>query len=487
MKIKVAGYNIDADLLERFRSMLRYFADYYEGEDIDPAGGVRSFLAMDNLTPETISAAYARISRDPAQIGVLRSQACYGVARARRSNSKIIFDMGHASVAEHAVFNIDVTGVSRLATEEIEARRLMSFTEKSQRYIALQREFVVPSEIRSTPLEGDFSALCRDLFDAYSEFLPPLEKHFASMGVERSDLSAREDARYLLPLATGAQFGMTANARSIEHLLRRTINHPLVELRDFARQLRAEVEKTTPSLIRHLDNQPEPVEQITLSGKVEDVSEDVILFHFTPEGDTATIAALLFGGESASWAEAWDRASAMNQSARKSYLRDKLSGLKAFDSLPREYELAHFRYQLRISASAYAQLKRHRITTQLVKPYNPALGITIPRSIVEAGLEGEFSALMRRVEDLYYRMVEENPAFAQYILTNAHRRLVIFQANAREMHHLARLRMDNTAQWDIRRLAMRMVELAREKAPLTMELACGKDEFDRASRDFFGE
>ena len=48
---------------------------------------------------------------------------------------------------------------------------------------------------------------------------------------------------------------------------------------------------------------------------------------------------------------------------------------------------------------------------------------------------------------------------------NAHRRRILVAANARELYHLARLRMDGHAQWEIRELVGRMVELARRAAP----------------------
>ena len=72
------------------------------------------------MTPETLSASYARISRDPRSVDKLRAVARTEVAKARRSNRNIIFKMGHHSIAEHAVFNFDILGVSRLALEEIE-------------------------------------------------------------------------------------------------------------------------------------------------------------------------------------------------------------------------------------------------------------------------------------------------------------------------------------------------------------------------------
>ncbi len=59
----------------------------------------------------------------------LRKKSLAEVQKARSSNQTIIFDMGHSSIAEHAVFNIDIIGVSRYLTEFIQRSRLASFTE----------------------------------------------------------------------------------------------------------------------------------------------------------------------------------------------------------------------------------------------------------------------------------------------------------------------------------------------------------------------
>ena len=63
------------------------------------------------LTPETIAAAYARIS-EQRPVNELRALAMKEVEKARKSNRNIVFTMGHSSIAEHAVLNIDVIGVS---------------------------------------------------------------------------------------------------------------------------------------------------------------------------------------------------------------------------------------------------------------------------------------------------------------------------------------------------------------------------------------
>ncbi|NOZ01191.1 MAG: FAD-dependent thymidylate synthase [Deltaproteobacteria bacterium] len=132
-KVLLAGYNVDRDVL-----------DEVVGNRADPPP----------LTPETVSAAYARISRDPRPVTELRKDSCEDVARARRSMSTIVFKYGHHSVAEHAAFNFDILDVSRLAVESIERHRLASYTEKSQRYIRLGEDFVVPVEVREAGLDS---------------------------------------------------------------------------------------------------------------------------------------------------------------------------------------------------------------------------------------------------------------------------------------------------------------------------------------------
>ncbi len=111
MKVVLAGYNIDTQVLNE---------------------ALEAGVAKERLTPEIISAAYARISRDSRSVGELRSLALEEVEKARSSNRTIIFKMGHHSVAEHAVFNFDVVGISRLAIEWLERFLLEDFLRTSQ-------------------------------------------------------------------------------------------------------------------------------------------------------------------------------------------------------------------------------------------------------------------------------------------------------------------------------------------------------------------
>jgi thymidylate synthase ThyX len=135
-----------------------------------------------------------------------------------------------------------------------------------------------------------------------------------------------------------------------------------------------------------------------------------------------------------------------------------------------------------VSASCFAQLKRHRMATLLPQPYAPELGVTEPDAFAAAGISESYAETCRSAQPVYDKLRELAPAAAAYALTNGHRRRVLFRANARELYHFASLRLDRHAQWDIRRVAEEMIRLARERMPLAMLLAAGKDRFAEVRR-----
>ena len=138
------------------------------------------------------------------------------------------------------------------------------------------------------------------------------------------------------------------------------------------------------------------------------------------------------------------------------------------------------------SAACFGQLKRHRMASLIPQAYAPALGPKIPPLVLEAGLTEIFNDVMEQSEALHDKILPRSPAAAAYVLTQAHRRRVIFSCNARELYHVARLRQDQHAQWDIRALADQMLAAARQELPLTLMLACGKHCFDEVKEREIG-
>ncbi|MDP2854776.1 MAG: FAD-dependent thymidylate synthase [Smithellaceae bacterium] len=482
MNILLAGYNIDYDLIRELQE--------------------KSGLKQD-ITPETISAAYARISRSPKSVDELRADAVAYVDKARKSNRNIVFEMGHSSVAEHAVFNIDIIGVSRLLVEEIEKFRLCSYTEKSQRYVLFDKDFVVPDEIAEAGLKNLFvetvqmqNHFYHQLYDELRPYVFEQNKELAENPANKSMLEgwAKEDARYAISLATETQLGMTINARNLELMLRRLSALPLAEARLFSEKLYAATKDIAPSLIRY--TQATEYDRLTrqnlrefcegYTGKKESRSSEAVrLVWATPDADIKAAAALLFSSSGLGYDHCLREAKRMSLREAKALFKTAFAHIQAYDTVLRELENIDLQFELIMSASCFAQLKRHRMATIVSQDYDPALGVTVPPAVRAIGRQKEFMMMIKKTNSVHELIKQRNPGAAAYVLTNAHRKRVFMKLNARELYHLARLRADTHAQWDIRHLSEKMLKQARKVMPQTLMMACGKDGFASQQKKIF--
>jgi thymidylate synthase ThyX len=199
------------------------------------------------------------------------------------------------------------------------------------------------------------------------------------------------------------------------------------------------------------------------------------------------VTALLHSHGTGDFDRCRERAAALGPQGRLDVVRAALAHLGPHDSVPREFEHASLQYELVVSAACFGQLKRHRMATLTTQDYDLHLGITIPPSFEPTGLVAPLKELRDASEGLWHMLRERVGAqVAPYVLLNAHRRRVLWTANVRELYHVARLRLDSHAQWDIRRLAGRIIALAQAEVPSLLLLACGKDQFDELRAREFG-
>ena len=443
----------------------------------------RGSLEGIQLSPESIAAAYARISRSSHSVDRLRREARQDVAKARKSNERIVFEMGHASIAEHAVFNFDIEGVSRLALEELERSRLASYTERSQRYVMIGKDFFWPQEMqRVSDVAGKMNELMESLSDAYRALYQgilmslnsePREgggKENSAARARKAEEMAREDARYVLPLCTTGQVGVTINARSLEDTVRRMAGSRLSEVRELADRLEAEALKVTPSLVRYTEAVPCPFEAPLVASSAASDGPRVSLLDATVDGEAKLAEALTWmTGRPVLSLEDLGRQMAEYYVPGSPHLR-----------APRLFELLDFTFEVVVSGTCFAQLKRHRMATILAGPYDLGLGVRVPPTITRAGVEERYLDACRRAQAVASEWMGRFPeasTAAAYCLTNGHQRRVRVKMNLRELYHFSRLRLDEHAQWEIRLLAREICDQARGRFPVACAFLCGKHEY----------
>ncbi|MFQ5474882.1 MAG: FAD-dependent thymidylate synthase [Candidatus Nanoarchaeia archaeon] len=529
VEVRLAGYNIDAEVVEAAKQLI--LAVQNGDEDILEAVRQGGFIRPEQFSPETVPAAYARISRDPRHLAEIRADARDDVEKAQKSNATIVFDMGHKSVGNHANFNLDVTGISRLAIESLEARRIgTGYTEKSQRYITMEGDYVRPADLSPEDL-ASFVNLIENVQNAFyaRNFETLVEYHFENAGKQyktgkrnkRLEGLGKEDARFALGLATEGQVGVTFSATALEHAVRILKYSPIAEERDLAQKLYAAAVPIAPSLTWYTDperfeeqfgrpledgnfrDSPQTMKKAAADvfAKLPDRLENPLNVKYSNtvsdvtridcnDIDTNVMAAVLFANSKEPLKRCYQAAGHLNANPEKSmqFMQEILQHVTGYDNPPREFEFAEgLKFAVDVSSSCFAQYKRHRMMTLLAQDYDPDLGIIVPDSIKETGLEQELQDVCGQSADLHAKFKERYGKAAEYCLTNAHKRRILVGINPREMNHFSRQRCDGHAQWDIRSRSNAMVWLAREIAPLAHLVTCGKDAFAARHKEIYGK
>ncbi|MGH2404300.1 MAG: FAD-dependent thymidylate synthase, partial [bacterium] len=444
------------------------------------------------LPPEVIAVAFAKTSRSPRPFREIASELTQ--EQSSEFHEKWVLGYGHGSVAEHAVLHLALENLSRLAIESLESNRLCSYTEKSTRYQIFDTFFVPPAVAASTHAER-YLATCRHLFETYKASLEPVRRVIEDWYPRKEDEADRAYAarirsryvdvcRFLLPCATLANVGMTANARALEHAITKMLSHPLEEVRAIGGEVKAVATGEVPTLVKYADPSPyliqtaealEATAAALVDGGTPDQDSDALdhpqagtgvrLVHFDNDAEQRVVTSCLYRHGRASYDAAWRQAAAMRPAERTAVIEEALGRLRRHDAPLRETEHTTYTFEITCDQGAYFDLKRHRMMTQSPQPPTVELGYAVPRAIDEAGLGARYREAIDRATDAYRVIAADHPREAAYLVTNAHNRRFLATMNLRELYSLVPLRARESGHFSYRRIALLLYEAVRAVHP----------------------
>lgn len=183
--------------------------------------------------PDNLVASAARLCYSAADIPTIRERL--SGAKAGELVRKLI-GMGHESPLEHVSFTFGIEGVSRALTHQLVRHRIASFSQQSQRYVAMKSfDFVVPPSIAADPAAHQ----------AYQEAMAYLKEAYAGLLA----VVPAEDARYVLPNACATKIVVTMNARSLYNFFNlRCCRRAQWEIQELAWQMYALVKEVAPAV-----------------------------------------------------------------------------------------------------------------------------------------------------------------------------------------------------------------------------------------------
>src|SRR5579885_806104 len=284
-------------------------------------------------------------------------EAVVNVQRGRKFFDTWLAQYGDDSIAEMGNIHVCIEGASIIAIKEFQDKRIgISPLEKSTRYVQFwekrpdgEYQYIVPGEIKDSPLERDYKEAMDSLFETYISIA---ESHLAFIkrkypkGEDETDKSFTnsraakrfDDIRDILPWGHQSNFAMSGNGRAFEDVINRCLMHPLGEIRWWGQQVCNELEKVVPSFVRRpKTTRGAEVQLYRHNMKVlrdelykEFIDEDIVsrqkkwvqLVSYTPEPEIEVIATFLYtSGATSSLADMRQQVKKLGSRKRKEILK----------------------------------------------------------------------------------------------------------------------------------------------------------------------
>jgi len=473
-------------------------------------------FALTNL-PETVKGAlFARYSRSgkslrrlfldefadkvtPESSAAPASHESAAVARAERLYARVFSDYGDDSVAQLGGAHIACEYVSNVLTKVLEWGRLMSYLEQSTRYVPYtdrrngRWRYHVPAEIGSGALHDQYLRTMDAAFASYADWIPRMQAHFEarhprsgsdSEAVHRAAIRAKalDTLRGMLPAATQSNVGLYGSGQAFEAQLLRMRAHPLIEVRECARDMLRELRKVIPAFLTRVD-QPDrggrwseylastrdrsgEVASQLLQGIEVEPRDEVTLADFDPEGEVKVVAAALYAASTLPDDQLLAFARRMSVDDRARLLRAYVGDRGNRRHRPgRALERTSYRFDVLTDYGAFRDLQRHRLLTLEWQPLTTRHGYNEPAALVEAGGGEMWQRVMDDSAALHERLRSEgHESVAAYAVAMAYRVRFYMEMNAREAMHVIELRSAPQGHPAYRRVCQRMHTLIADQA-----------------------
>lgn len=461
----------------------------------------------DTLSPVTIAAAMARLSRrgDDMRVTIL-DEFADKLGKDEKLLERVITAYGDDSVQQLGGIHVVVENASNILTKKLEWGRLAAYLEQSTRYIYFDQKdkngkyrYYVPTELKPS-IKKQYIEAMDAIFDQYSSMVhelteyvrnnsqtPKAERDIAWQGATRAQ--ACDAVRSVLPVATTSTVGIFASGQALESLIMHLQSDELPEAQVVGNQLLEEARKVIPTFLQRADKPERGGAMIAYRANtfqaVKKLAKDylptnhassptkaVSLNDFWPKNELLLVPDMLYEHSSLPLEELQSEVSSWGYDKKievfKAYMGERLNRRHRPG---RALEKAHYSWDLVCDYGIFRDLQRHRMVDDLNwQLLTPRYGFEIPKLVEDAGLSDAFEACFDVSLKLYSLLQQAGYQLeAQYATLLGHRMRWKVTYNAREAFHLHELRTSPQGHPGYRKLVLEMHEKLAEVHPLLAE------------------
>jgi thymidylate kinase/thymidylate synthase ThyX len=461
------------------------------------------YAFSDKLSPTTIAAAMARLSRrgDDMRVTIL-DEFAGSLGKDEKLLNRVITAYGDDSVQQLVGQHIVVENASNLLTKKLEWGRLAAYLEQSTRYIYFDQKdqdgkykYYPPKNLDDETKEKFEDTIDR-IFDLYSEMVheltdyvrsksnvPEAERDMAWKGATRAQ--ACDTIRPVLPVATKATVGIFASGQALESLIMHLLGDELEEAKTTGKKMLDESRKIVATFLERADkpdrggatiaylsntkSQTAELSRKIAGGEHSMDFQPVKLDGYWPKNEIDAVPDIVYENTNLSLEEIRAKTDGLSYEKKieilKSYFGERLNRRH---KPGRSLEKIHYSWDLVCDYGIFRDLQRHRMVDDLQwQTLSPRYGYDVPELVEKAGLTDKFEKCFDLSLELYSYLYEKGYGLeSQYAVLLGHKMRWKLTFNAREAFHFIELRTSPQGHPGYRKLCQQMYEQICEVHPI---------------------
>ncbi len=378
---------------------------------------------------------------------------------------RVLVEYGDDSIAELGLVQVGIEGISQIAIQSIEDRRIgLSYIEKSTRYVRFDQkgrdgmyQYYRGEDVMGLRHADSYIEACDLAFSTYSKGIEPMIKYLKEVepihsmrfldsrrGVEvafdelksSDDIERAEKAyessirakaldilRVLLPASTLTNVGIAGNARAFEYLLNILFASKMKEEHDIALMLHDELTRYIGPFIKRVGTKHGEVFREYLNSTRDSIAsiareylandggnrdytylDEVRLVDYEDNDavEVKVVASILYEDARVSYADLLALAAKMSREERAKIIDEYVRHRANRRHRPlRAFEIPYYTFDLCTNFGIFRDLHRHRILTMQRQLLTADHGYYKPTEVIDAGLEKEFDECMQRSKEVY--------------------------------------------------------------------------------------
>lgn len=458
----------------------------------------------DKLSPVTIAAAMARLSRrgDDMRVTILDEFSSENAKKDEKLLQRVITAYGDDSVQQLVGQHVVVEGASNLLTKKLEWGRLASYLEQSTRYIYFDQKdaegnykYVIPAGMNAkTKLE--YIQTMDKIFDLYSNMVrkltdycrensqvPKEERDIAWQGATRAQ--ACDAVRPVLPVATKSTVGIFASGQALENMIMNLLADDLPESRETGQKILKECRGVLKTFLERADkperggatiayrsetrNAVRKLADKMLPSTHSDEETGATLTSYYPKNELELVPNMLYEHSDKSLRDIAKTVSSWSYADKEkvftTYIGERLNRRH---KPGRALEVAHYSWDIICDYGIFRDLQRHRLVDDLNwQKLTPRYGYDTPKLVEDAGLSDDFDKCFKLSLKLHGELVAAGfEDTAQYATLLGHKMRWKITYNARQAFHFHELRTTPHGHPGYRKLVKQMHDKLSEVHPL---------------------